>query len=116
MIKKGLPGAGNILIFDNGSGSNHHLESYVLEVNPLSKEVVWVYDIGKDLFSKARGSVSRLPNGNTLISEDETARVLEVTSGKEVVWEFTGKSFGFTHGTRASKHGLDYCRNFKDLN
>jgi hypothetical protein len=48
MIEKGLPGAGNILIFDNGASPwkdlGHAGASYVLEVNPLTKEVVWVYD------------------------------------------------------------------------
>ena len=41
-----------------------------------------------DLFSKTLGSCQRLPNGNTLITESENGRALEVTRDKRVVWEF----------------------------
>ena len=34
------------------------------------------------------GSVQRLPNGNTLISESEKGHVIEVTPDKEIVWEY----------------------------
>jgi len=86
MIEKGLPGAGNILVFDNGR-QHHQGESYVLEINPQTKELVWIYDDGKRFFSKSAGSMQRLKNGNTLISEDVAGRLFEVTPSKEVVWE-----------------------------
>ncbi|MCB0353706.1 MAG: aryl-sulfate sulfotransferase, partial [Bdellovibrionales bacterium] len=44
MIEKGLPGAGNILIFDNGRVSE---ESRLLELDPTSKKIVWLYDVGE---------------------------------------------------------------------
>ena len=48
MIEKNLPGAGNILIFDNGASPwkdlGHAGASYVLEIEPGTKELVWVYD------------------------------------------------------------------------
>lgn len=88
MIAKGLPGAGNILIFDNGGLGAHPGESYVLEIQPVKKEVVWVYDKGRDFNIRTRGGAQRLWNGNTLISEDPTGRVFEVNSAGELVWEF----------------------------
>ena len=41
-----------------------------------------------DFFSKSRGSVQRLPNGNTLITESDKGYVFEVTPKKEIVWRF----------------------------
>ena len=87
MIAEGLPGAGNILIFDNGV-KIHKKESYILEINPVTKDVVWVYDAGKDFHSLRRGAVQRLPNGNTLISEDLKGRCFEVTPTQEIVWSY----------------------------
>ena len=50
----------------------------------------WRYD-GSDsdpLWSKSCGTVQRLANGNTLITESDNGRALEVTPEGEVVWEF----------------------------
>jgi hypothetical protein len=57
--------------------------SRVLELDPFSQEVLWRYggDPETDLFSKTLGSCQRLPNGNTLITESENGRALEVTPG-----------------------------------
>ena len=110
MIPKGVPGAGNILVFDNGS-KTHKGESFVLEIDPTTKKVVWVYDAGKELHSKARGSAARLPNGNTLISEDLKGRLLEVTPDKEIVWEFVGEQ----QSNRAQRYAYDYSPKFKNL-
>lgn len=67
MIEPHLPGAGNVLVFDNGRDKG---TSFALEVNPVTKETVWVYDVGQEFYSEAAGTLQRLPNGNTLISED----------------------------------------------
>ncbi|RMD84660.1 MAG: hypothetical protein D6808_06640 [Candidatus Dadabacteria bacterium] len=108
MIREGLPGAGNVLIFDNGSVV-HPGESFVLEINPVTKKTVWVLDLGKKLYSKAAGSAQRLPNGNTLVSEDKTGRVLEVTPQKEVVWEFRNSY----ETNRAKRYPIGYCPRLK---
>ena len=110
MIPEGYPGAGNIIIIDNGS-SVHYGESYILEINPQTKELVWVYDQGNKFWTKARGSVQRLKNGNTLISEDLSGRVFEVSADKETVWEFKGSMIS----SRAEKYSPDYCQEFKKL-
>jgi hypothetical protein len=75
---------GNLLIFDNrGPGGER---SRVVEVDPKTGDVVWRYE--KDLFSRTLGSCQRLPNGDTLITESENGRALEVTHGGRVVWEY----------------------------
>ncbi|RIL11520.1 MAG: hypothetical protein DCC75_02170 [Proteobacteria bacterium] len=102
LLPKDLPGAGNVLIFDNGRDKRG---SFILEVNPATNKVVWSYEDGMRFFSKGQGSVQRLPNGNTLISEDDRGRVFEVTPQKEIVWEYLGNSIL----RRAHRYSYDYC-------
>ena len=52
----------NLLIFDNGIE-----RSRVVELDPVSFQIVWSYT-ADDFFSATRGSVQRLPNGNSLIT------------------------------------------------
>lgn len=79
---------GQLLLFDNtGAGRDR---SRVMEVDPLTSEVSWQFGgmSQADLFSRTLGSCQRLPNGNTLITESENGRALEVTSKGKVAWEF----------------------------
>ncbi|MCB0337591.1 MAG: aryl-sulfate sulfotransferase, partial [Bdellovibrionales bacterium] len=82
MIEKGLPGEGNILVLDNGAVV-HRGHSFILEINPITLKLEWIYDVGEKFWTGTRGSVQRLPNGNTLISEDNTGRAFEVTNDKQ---------------------------------
>ncbi len=117
MIQKGLPGAGNILIYDNGGqaglgkptpcASNGYCNatrgySRVIEIDPVSMKMVWAFNdpsfnfnnnvealsITNLMFSPYCSSADRLPNGNTLITEFINGRILEVTPDCEIVWEF----------------------------
>lgn len=80
---------GHLLLFDN-LGTPGRARSRVLELDPLTGKAVWQFggtpDV--DFFSKTLGSCQRLPNGNTLITESENGRALEVTPEGRVVWEF----------------------------
>lgn len=79
---------GSLLLFDNlGPGEGR---SRVVEIDPRTGAVRWQFGgrPGVDLFSKTLGSCQRLPNGNTLITESEAGRALEVTRAGRVVWEF----------------------------
>lgn len=107
MIEPGLPGEGHILIFDNGASPwndlGHAGKSYVLEVNPVTKERVWVYDGGLDFHATYTSSAQRLANGNTLICESAGKRVFEVTVEGETVWEYV-------EGTpRSYRYAYDHC-------
>ncbi len=76
-----------LILFDNlGEGGR----SKVIEFDPADGRVCWSYRDGEDgiLYSQLLGSNHRLDNGNTLIIESCQGRVLEVTPGKEIVWEF----------------------------
>ena len=104
MIPKGLPGEGDLLVFDNGgeggygtpnpaslTGVNnaHRDYSRVLQFNPVTLEITWQYtplEAGNLLFTDASkfyssyiSSAQRLPNGNTLITEGSDGHLLEVT-------------------------------------
>jgi len=78
---------GNILVFDNGVLRGY---SRVLEVNPVAGTVDWEYvaDPPESFYTYEKGSVQRLPNGNTLICDGDNGRAIEVTPGGETVWEW----------------------------
>ena len=92
--------SGNILLFDNGLGRGW---SRVIEVDPVSRRVVWEYraPVPKEFFTASRGSNQRLPNGNTLIAQSDAGRAFEVTPGGRIVWEFWNP-FGNAAGERAT--------------
>lgn len=102
-IDEGLPGAGNMLIYNNRNNVVREDEqaddeySSILELKlPLREdgsydwsadaEIVWQYD--KGFYSRIISGVQRLPNGNTLITEGTGGRLIEVTVEGDVVWEF----------------------------
>ena len=102
IIPKGLPGAGNLLVFDNGgasgygfpnpaapSGSNSFARatSRVLEINPVTLQLVWSYTAPRFYSSNISGA-QRLPDGNTLITEGANGRLFEVTKEGKIVWEY----------------------------
>jgi Arylsulfotransferase (ASST) len=80
---------GRILMFDN-FGTMRVGESRALEVDPFTQEIVWRYGEGKGegFSSPTSGLVQRLPNGDTLIVSSNQGRAIEVTPGKDVVWEY----------------------------
>lgn len=96
---------GNILIFDNGVSRGF---SRVLELNPITKEIVWEYktDPPQRFFSLRRGSSQRLPDGNTLITESDKGRVIEVTDNGTVVWEFYNPQIDREEKKRAAIYRL----------
>jgi hypothetical protein len=119
MIPRGLPGEGNILIFDNGGwagygapnpgsskGFHNALRDYsrVVEIEPVNFEIIWQYKATEGIatlptenyrfYSGYISSAQRLPNGNTLITEGANGRLIEVTSDHELVWEYISPYFG----------------------
>ena len=113
MIPRGLPGEGNILVYDNGgwagygapnpgspAGHKNAIRDYsrVLEYDPVTLDIVWqrtpkeaglVQPIDANRFySPLVSSAQRLPNGNTLITEGSGGRIMEVTRDNELVWEY----------------------------
>lgn len=77
---------GHILLYDN-VGSMYGTR--VVEYDPRTQALPWVYAGENSLAHKAtsRGMQQRLPGGNTLIVNPEHGTILEVTAGKELVWQ-----------------------------
>jgi len=115
MIPKGLPGAGNILVFDNGGRAGygsllpglpgHYPSTWsdysrVIEFNPKTLKIVWQYKcpqpryddegnlLERKFYSRLISGAQRLKNGNTLITEGSNGRVFEVTRKGKIVWEY----------------------------
>jgi hypothetical protein len=78
---------GNILIFDN-NGNNDR--SRVIEFNPVTDRIEWVYQTvpADGFYSQMCGAATRLPNGNTLATESDRGRAIEVTPDGDTVWEY----------------------------
>ena len=78
------------LIYDNRGDIKNGGTTRIIEFNPHSMEILWEYpgDSDERLFSSIYGSQQRLSNGNTLISESNNGRILEVTRDGDIVWEY----------------------------
>lgn len=78
----------NVLLFDNEGLPGR---SRVLEIDPRTQRVVWRYGElpGQAFYSRTLGSVQRLPNGNTLITESNEGHAFEVTPEGTRVWSYT---------------------------
>jgi hypothetical protein len=134
-IPAGYPGAGNMLIFNNGDATTDRQRfSTVVEIAlPMNAdgtyrrdgtgyappEIVWefVAEPPESLFAVYVSSAQRLPNGNTFITDGTGGRLMEVTRAGEVVWdylsEFTGNMpenpfFAPNAIFRARRYGPDY--------
>ena len=94
---------GNIMIFDNRGNRGY---SQVIEFDPMTRTAPWIYrgEKPEDFHSQECGSNQRLPNGNTLITETDRGKALEVTSEGEVVWKYLNPM----HARKREGEALDY--------
>jgi hypothetical protein len=111
-IPNGLPGAGHVLLFNNGGrrpdGSYSSIDEYVLplEDNGLYRrapgkgfeppQLVWSYSAPKksDFYSSFISGAQRLPNGNTQICSGANGTIFEVTPDKQIVWKYVNPAKG----------------------
>ncbi len=103
-IPKSYPGAGNILVFNNGGPRTPQEYSSVNEIKPpinadgsyrLPKagpfapaDYQWSYSEPRRFLSERISGAERQPNGNTLICSGNGGWVFEVTPRGKIVWEF----------------------------
>lgn len=106
-IPTGYPGAGHILVFNNGVGRPGGNYSSIDEIVPplntggsydyipgssyAPLQAVWIYTASNpaDFFADHISGAQRLPNGNTLICDGPAGHFFEVTPSGEIVWEYT---------------------------
>lgn len=105
-IPAGRPGAGNLLVFNNGRGRPGGAYSTVEElIAPLASdgsyglsngsaadptETAWIYPAGPDarFYAENVSGAQRLPNGNTLFCQGPAGVISEVTPEGIKVWEY----------------------------
>ncbi|MCA9279873.1 MAG: aryl-sulfate sulfotransferase [Phycisphaeraceae bacterium] len=127
-IPDGLPGEGNITIFNNGDGRGY---SSVVEldtgVNPDGTYTlpavggygpsgfVWECDAlsGQSFFSLIMSGLQRMPNGNSLVCPATAGTFIEIDANCNVQWSFAAGGTQF-RATRIGEHdprleGLLWC-------
>jgi len=103
-VPAGMPGAGQVTIFNNGKqrpgGEHSSIDELVLPFDPARgfvresgkpfgpAEPAWSYSDGARFFSFFISGSHRLPNGNTFVCSGKQGRLFEVTPAKEIVWEY----------------------------
>jgi len=104
-IPEGLPGAGHLLVFNNGprpTGPYSSVDEVVLPVGLDGRyehtpgkaygpeQTLWSYTAPRksDFYARFMSGTQRLPNGNTLVSTGFSGSIFEVTPEKEVVWNY----------------------------
>lgn len=101
-----LPGAGNVMTFNNGDRPNTNddyssVEEIVPPLQPDGNYTIlpgepfgpaapaWWYSNPPTFFSYNRSGAYRLPNGNTLICDTRHDNIFEVTMDGTKVWQYT---------------------------
>jgi hypothetical protein len=133
-IAPGLPGAGNMLVYNNGNRRPDGEYSTVDEVElPLTKDGLYqreefvAYGPGKakwsyaapekrSFFSGLISGAQRLANGNTYICSGNQGILFEVTPEKEIVWMFKYPGAGVfgPGGVRVGQLANDFVRGMLD--
>jgi len=80
--------SGNILFFDNGREERGY--SRLVELNPLTKEIVWEYTAPEpsDFFSQARGTVAEVEDGVLLVANSDRGEAFQINREGEVLWRY----------------------------
>jgi hypothetical protein len=105
-VRPGMPGAGNIVVLNNGDRSGSSGDSSVItEITaPLDSDdhyyihpdsafgpsaPTWKYSNGRSFYAQHLGGAYRLPNGNTLAILGTSGQLVEVTAAGQVVWQYS---------------------------
>jgi hypothetical protein len=104
-IADGLPGAGHILVFNNGDASARPYSTVVELAPPTNADGSYTYDPEtgygpaapvwqyvasppQSVFAPIISGAQRLASGNTLVTVGTEGRFLEVTSDGQTVWSY----------------------------
>ena len=103
-VPPGLPGAGHVLVFNNGRGrapaEYSSVDELALPFDPTHGFVrepskafgpasaLWSYSDPPEFYSHFVSGCQRLPNGNTFICSGKQGRLFEVTPAGSIVWEY----------------------------
>jgi hypothetical protein len=100
-IPSGLPGAGNIIAFNNGTNTR---ASSIIEITPPLQSdglytftsgtaygpatPAWTYSNGTSFYSSNQGCCQRLADGHTLITDPDSGYIFEVDQNQKKAWEY----------------------------
>jgi hypothetical protein len=104
-IEPGLPGAGQLLVFDNGAAGLRPYSTavqvaatpgpdgnyaYDASIGFLPTDPTWRYVANppESLFARIVSSAQRLPSGNTLLCDGPAGHFIEVTPDGQTVWSY----------------------------
>ncbi|MBU1701540.1 MAG: aryl-sulfate sulfotransferase [Candidatus Eisenbacteria bacterium] len=104
-IAEGLPGEGNVLVFNNGDGrpggDYSSVDEIIVPVDAMGQYTLtgqtygpsgphWSYMAGNpaDFYSSFISGAQRLPNGNTLICQGAHGTFYEVTASSVMLWKY----------------------------
>ena len=104
-IEEGLPGAGNLTVFNNGRnrpivGNASSADEWTPPVDAAGNyslspgaaygptSLTWTYSDPGNFFTAIMGGVERLPNGNTMIVEATSSRIFEIDDLGTIVSTF----------------------------
>jgi len=103
-IPAGLPGEGNMLVFNNGNTRRYSSVDEVIlpydgsggytwpspgePFGPVAATWTWQDSPVDSFFASLISGVQRLPNGNTLINDGPVADFFEVSPSGEIVWRY----------------------------
>ena len=122
-IPDGYPGEGNFILFNNDGNEAIEFSPpidedgfYIIEEGqPYGPDnIVW----SSPYYSTdMQGGAFRLPNGNTLITDCDSANIEEVTESGSIVWSYS-QSGNNVNIARAQKYAIDYFdeQNLGDIN
>ena len=122
-VPNNYPGSNNFIFFNNYQtgggpmGESAVLEfippvdlngNYTLDENSSYGPSNYIWSFQENIFTPIQGGSFRLPNGNTLITDCDDARILEVTNSGNIVWEYTNNESSNVVIARSQKYAIDY--------
>ena len=137
-VPEGLEDEGSIMIFNNGNGKpgndctqiqllsppqdapGFYTRDDATPFGPDNANTIYGDDPSETFYSAFLSNAFRLPNGNTLINSGSPGRIFEITSDREIVWEYeipVNRDTPIAQGAtprnnsnfRAYKYPLDYA-------
>ena len=124
-VPDGYPGNGNLILFNNFHDQG---QSAVLELSPpLNNSLTYNLDttgfygpsswtwgyFGGDITTPMQGGAFRLSNGNTLITQTHTSRIIEVDFTGRIVWDYIFPSdISIPWIARAQKYPINFLEQY----
>ena len=117
-IPEGSPGAGNLILFNNGYSNSQSAafeittpidqdgNYYIEEGQPFGPMTTSWQEASSSFKTDVQGGAFRLSNGNTIVTEADDGHVFEISNDGTILWQFNPT--GVDMIARATKYPVDY--------